>query len=276
MRNKAAKYGIALVAIIIFAACSKVPKHILSEKDMQKVMTDMMMAESMIGTDYQSYRGDTVKLALYESVFAKHRISRELYDSSLVWYGQNLDIYMKVYDRVLTDINKMIADLGDVQADAAPTSNSDSINIWPRRSSLILQPGQPFNGVVFDIKPTSNYSSGSSFVLGLRVWGINKEMSFTPEIRLSAVQPDTIITTNLKIKEDGYYQTIVTTPPTKQIRRVYGYIWMDEKENSYHKIYIDSLNLMKYNYGSPALKLETEQEESETSTSQPAPNDSIP
>jgi len=276
MRNKAAKYGIALLAIIIFAACSKVPKHILSEKDMQKVMTDMMMAESMIGTDYQSYRGDTIKLALYESVFMKHRITRELYDSSLVWYGQNLDVYMKVYDRVLTDINKMIADLGDIQADAVPTSNSDSINIWPRRSSLSLQPGQPFNGVVFDIKPTSSYSSGSSFVLGLRVWGLNKEMSFTPEIRLSAVQPDTIITTNLKITEDGYYQAIVTTPSTKQVRRVYGYIWMDDKENSYHKIYIDSLNLMKYNYGSPALKLETEQEESENSTLPSAPNDSIP
>lgn len=258
MHNKAAKYGIALLAIILFAACSKVPKHILSEKDMQKVMIDMMMAESMLSNNYQTFRGDTTKLALYESVFKKHHISRELYDSSLIWYGQNLDIYMKVYDRALTDINKMIADLGDVQAAAAPTSTSDSVNIWPRRNSLILQPGQPFNGVTFDIKPTSNYSSGSSFVLGLRVWGLNKDMRFTPEIHLSAVQPDTIISTKTKITKDGYYQTILSTSPTQQIRRVYGYIRMDNKEDSYHKIYIDSLSLIKYNYGSPALQITTE------------------
>lgn len=273
MYNKATKYGTALLAIIIFAACSKVPKHILSEKDMQAVMVDMMMAESMAGNNYQSFRGDTVKLALYESVFNKHRIDRALYDSSLVWYGENLDIYMKVYDRALTDINRMIADLGDVQADAIPTSNSDSINIWPRRSSLVLQPGVPFNGVVFDIKPTSNYSSGSSFVLGLRVWGLNKDMRFTPEIRLNAVQADTIITANTKITEDGYYQTIIRTPATQRTQRVYGYIRMDNKENSYHKIYIDSLSLMKYNYGSPALPDETKADSTIVS---PAPTDSIP
>ena len=68
---------------------------------MQGVLTDMLLAEAMVNVDYNTYKSDTMKLALYESVFRKHDITQAVYDSSLVWYGRNLDIYMEVYNRVL-------------------------------------------------------------------------------------------------------------------------------------------------------------------------------
>ena len=176
----------ALLATTLLAACSKVPDGILSEKKMQGVLTDMLLAEAMVNVDYNTYKSDTMKLALYESVFRKHDITQAVYDSSLVWYGRNLDIYMEVYNRVLADLNKRINNLGDVQADAAPVSNRDSVDIWPRRSYLVLSPTSVFNGVTFDIRPETNYSSGSSFVLGVRVWGLNNKMAYKPEVRLSA------------------------------------------------------------------------------------------
>ena len=76
------------------SACSKVPDGILSEKQMQHVLKDMLVAESMIGVDYEHYKTDTSKVALYESVFRKHGIDQMMYDSSLIWYGRNLDIYI--------------------------------------------------------------------------------------------------------------------------------------------------------------------------------------
>lgn len=258
MRNNARKYYFLLGIILLITSCSKVPKDIISEKEMQKILVDMMVAESMINTNVNTFREDTTRLALYESIFEKHNITRALYDSSLVWYGQNLDIFMKVYDRVVVDIDRMILNLGDIQADAAPVSNSDSINIWPRRPSLTLQPNSVFNGTTFDIKPPTSYSSGSSFVLGLKVWGLTDQMAFTPEVRLSAVHNDTIITTKANLSENGDYQIIVRTHPTKPIRRVFGYIWMNNAQNDYFKIYVDDISLMKYNYGSPALKLESD------------------
>ncbi len=60
----------------------------------------MLLAEAMVNVDYNTYKSDTMKLALYESVFRKHDITQAVYDSSLVWYGRNLDIYMEVYNRV--------------------------------------------------------------------------------------------------------------------------------------------------------------------------------
>ena len=243
----------ALLATTLLAACSKVPDGILSEKKMQGVLTDMLLAEAMVNVDYNTYKSDTMKLALYESVFRKHDITQAVYDSSLVWYGRNLDIYMEVYNRVLADLNKRINNLGDVQADAAPVSNRDSVDIWPRRSYLVLSPTSVFNGVTFDIRPETNYSSGSSFVLGMRVWGLNNKMAYKPEVRLSADQGDTTLTVNSKITKDGYHETILKTIPTKKVKRVFGYIRMDNMDTTYYKVYI--VSLMKYNYGKELAEL---------------------
>lgn len=250
MRNKLRRYSVALFVTALLVSCSKVPDDILSEKQMQSILVDMQLAEALIGADYQNYKEDGQKDALYQSVFLKHKTTQAVYDSSLVWYGRNLDIYMQVYDRVLADLNKRQEDLGDVQADAAPNSKQDSIDIWPRLAYLTLEPKALYNGVTFDIRPETNYSSGSSFVLGMHVWGLNQQMKNKPEISISADHGDTIITVNNEILRDGYYEAVLKTVPTKQIKRVYGYIRLDNRDSSsYYKVYVDSLNLMKYNYG---------------------------
>ena len=250
MPNKLHRYGIVLmIGTLLATACSKVPDGILSEKKMQAVQVDMQLAEAMISINNKDFPDNAHKEALYRSIFRKHKITEAQYDSSLVWYGGNLDIYMKVYDRILADLDKRQKDLGDVQAVALPSSKSDSIDIWPRRKYLELEPKALFNGVVFEIKPEMNYSSGSSFVLGMNVWGLNDSMRNRPEIRLSVDQGDTILTVNEKVMRDGYHETILKSMPTKQVRRVYGHIFMNNNDSSYYKVFVDSLNLMKYNYG---------------------------
>ena len=61
----------AVVCGILFglSACSNVTDGILSEKQMQQVLKDMLVAESMISVDYEHYKTDTSIVALYESVF---------------------------------------------------------------------------------------------------------------------------------------------------------------------------------------------------------------
>lgn len=244
------KYSIAFLVLFLLTTCSKVPDHILSEKKMQDVMTDMHLAEAIISSDYRKYDNDSIKKVLYKSVFAKYEITQAAYDSSLVWYARNLDIYLKVYDRAKIEIENKIKDLGDVQAKAAPSSNQDSIDVWPRRTSLELTPKALFNGVVFDISPDVSYSSGSSFVLGMKVWGLKKGSRNYPEVRISADQGDTIITVNQTIKKDGYQEITLKSLATKQVKQVYGYIRLDNSDSTYYKVYLDSINLMKYNYGS--------------------------
>jgi hypothetical protein len=259
MRKSLYKYGLTSVAAtLLLIACSKVPDNILSEKKMRDVMIDVYLAESLIETDRAAYPDTVRKAALFESVFRKHNITEAVYDSSIVWYSKNMDIYMLVLDMALADINTRIRDMGDVQASAAPNTNQDSVNIWPRRDFLVLHPAALFNGVTFDIRPDRVYSSGSSFVLGMRVWGLRDDMRYSPEIRMTIDQNDTVLYVNKRIMKDGYHEVILKGVPTKQIRRVYGYIRMDNTAKDYYKVYVESLNLMKYNYGSPAMPAQTD------------------
>ena len=236
-----------LITLVLLMSCSKVPDEILSEKEMQRVMTDMLMAESLIGIDYNTYKNDTIKAALYASVFKKHGIDKAMYDSSLVWYGKNLDIYMKVYERVLADVNKQIVALGDVQVDATPASNRDSVNIWPRRAFLTFSPTAAFNGQTFDIHPSINFPSGSRFVFGMRFWGLTKGQKTL--VRLAAEQGDTTIVIDRTFEKDGYHEIALSSVSTKRVKRVYGYIRLNSADSAYYKVYVDSLSLMRYNYG---------------------------
>ena len=258
MQTRLYKYSvIALWTMTAWAAsCSKVPSGILPEKKMKDVFIDMQLAENIINTNYQAYADSSHKGALYQAVFRKHNITQAVYDSSLVWYGKNLDILMRIYDLALNEINEQIRDLGDVQANAAPSANQDSVNIWPRRDYLTLQPEALFNGTVFDIRPEKEYMSGSIFVLSMHIWGISPQMRHTPEVRISAELTDTTLVINKKIINDGPQEIILRTLPARRTQRVYGYIRMDKAGAAYHKIYIDSLRLIRYNYGSAALATE--------------------
>ncbi|MDR1259093.1 MAG: DUF4296 domain-containing protein [Tannerellaceae bacterium] len=254
MRNRLYKYSFVIFLAAAAMSCSKVPKGILPEKKMKDVLIDMQLAENIINEDYKTYPDSARKIALYQSVFRKHNITQAVYDSSLVWYGQNLDMLITVYDLALNDVNKDIRELGDIPASASLSDDQDSSNIWPRRSYLTFQPEALFNGTTFDVEPEREYLTGSVFVLSMHVWGITQQMRYTPEVRIAAETPDTTLIVNEKITQDGYREIILRTPAVRRTRRIYGHIRMDNTDRNYYKVFINNLRLTRYNYGSVALK----------------------
>ena len=217
----------------------------------------MQIAEAIVETDNETYVTSDKRQIVYDAVFAKHNITQADYDSSLVWYGKHMDLYMSIHKLVLKDVNEKIDALGDIKPNplSGEMSAKDSIDIWIYNRSFTFKPERIFNSLTFDIKPQKAYSSGSSYVLGVSAWGIKTELKHKPKIHISAVMADTIVSANKEISEDGYHEIILKTIATKQIQRVYGYITMNNTEASYHQIYLDEINLMKYNYGSKALSV---------------------
>ena len=244
-----------LMLICVVASCSRVPKNIISEKKMRTVLYDMQIAEAFVETKNEDFATSDARQVVYDAVFSKHNITQAEYDSSLIWYGKNMDLYMNIYKLVLRDLNKNIELLGDIKPDplSGDASTKDSIDIWIYSRSYSFKPERVFNTLSFDISPNVPYSQGSSYVLGVSVWGVSPHMKHKPKIHLSAVHADTIISVNKELSGDGYYETVIKTVATKQVKKIYGYITVNNADASYHRIYIDDINLMKYNYGSKAL-----------------------
>ena len=237
-----------ITLICIAASCSRVPKHIISERKMRVVLYDMLIAEAMVETMPTYYSTSDEKQTIYDAVFAKHKISQAEYDSTLMWYGKNMDLYMAIYKLVLKDIDKSIAALGDIKPNpiSGDLSGYDSIDIWIFKRYDVFKPWQVFNTLLFDILPQQPYSPGSSYVFGLSVWGIPSVLKYKPKIHISAVQADTIISTTKEISGDGYHEAIIRTLSTTNVTRIYGYILMNEAEATYHRIYLNDIRLMKY------------------------------
>ena len=254
INNQLRIYSIIML-ICVVASCSRVPKHILSEKKMRTILYDMQVAEALVETNSETYGTSDKRQAVYNGVFLKHNITQAEYDSSLIWYGQHMDLYMRIYKLVLKDVNESIAALGDIKPDplSGDVSAKDSVDIWLYSRSHIFKPERAFNTLIFDIAPQKPYSSGSSYVFGMSVWGVSAHLKHKPRIHLSAVHADTIIFINEEITGDGYNEAVLRTIATKQVKRVYGYIQVNDINASYHRIYLDNIQLMKYNYGSKAL-----------------------
>ena len=244
--------GISFILFLCMAACSRAPRGIISERKMQKLLTDMHLADAIISSDPYNFQNDEDKKALYQSVFEKHRVTEAVYDSSLVWYGKNLDVYMQVYNMALIDVKKKIEETVVVKPEMVITGNEEIVNIWSIGRYHSFYPFSLSNSLIFNFKPEEDYSSGSIFVLGLQVMGLISGMQSPVEVHLRAEQNDTTIIMKNSITSDGYHEMILRTLAIQRVKRVYGYIRFNENVVPYHKIYLNDLSMMKYRYGSEA------------------------
>lgn len=106
MNRKSLLYLLVVVASgILFSYCSR-PKEVLDRKEMEKLMYDVYIAEAMIDNDYSTFDTPQKKEALIHEVFKKHRTTQAQWDTSLSWYSDRIDIYLKMNDSVKSRIQR--------------------------------------------------------------------------------------------------------------------------------------------------------------------------
>lgn len=245
MLSRLYRCGLFFLFAVGIIACTTRPSGVMSQKKMAKVQEDMQIAEALINNNSNDYMDSTQRKALFLGVFKKYKITEAEYDSSLVWYGANVDVYAKVLERVSNDLKKKI-DQND-KLESVKSTSGDTVDIWKGRRLLTLKSKQPFNGIVFNIDSMMDNSSNSLFVLNIGVWGMNRDLMQKPQIRLCAVQTDTVLVAVDSIMHDGIKKVSLRALPDRgSVRRVYGIIMMGKADSlKYNTIYLDSLNLYK-------------------------------
>lgn len=124
-----------LLCLLIVAGCQRRPDHVLAEKDMVSLMIDLQLAESYTDMEYSGIDLPTYRRQLAESVLMAHNVSREELDSTLSWYGRNLDEYSKLYEKVDKGMaekkERLLAADGD-----APAVQGDFL--WPYTENGVI------------------------------------------------------------------------------------------------------------------------------------------
>ena len=254
----------------------------MSVNEMADLIVDLQLAEAYIDSHLDEYPGDSSKLVLKQSIFKKHGITQQDYDSSLVWYAHNMEDYTKAYDKAIGKLKERYDKLdksgkggtdmpGELIAgpehgpthDAAPRtpnhgkhlkrlttdSKSDSVDLWQGRRHYTLTQGAQRGFITFDVAPDGNKQAGDRYQLAYKLLRCGNE--FKVCLSVDYTDGGTAQITR-GTNSDGWVAIDLQSDTSRQVRRVYGYVSYDMKRG--HCAYVDSLMLMrtrlnKSNYG---------------------------
>jgi len=101
--------GLLTLALCFGVSCKNTsspskPSNILSEETFTNLLVDFCLAESAANTNINA-----VAAAQFDSAYAfnpliERGIRKEQYDSTLLYYSENTDLYKKIYDDVLAQL----------------------------------------------------------------------------------------------------------------------------------------------------------------------------
>ena len=208
---------------LLTAACSRRPKEVLSDKEAASLLADLHIADAYGTYEFNSgggmgvNEGDSARKVLRQSIMKEHGVTEAQLDTTLGWYGHNLDKYEEMYELVLENISakqKEIADHHGAEEAALPT-------LWPYPSKLRLSgtKERPYL-LTFNI-------SGDKIPKGGRLaWEAKTINSRQPiDIYIAAEYSDgTVGYMSRSLMSSDRQSLTLQTDSTKQVKSAYGYL----------------------------------------------------
>ena len=98
---KITRVNIVCCMLLCLAMVGCRPRGVLSNREMRNVLYDLHRADGAIQVAGYNYSHDQEVAGYYKNVLDKHGITQAQFDSSLVWYTNNPQIFNKIYPKVM-------------------------------------------------------------------------------------------------------------------------------------------------------------------------------
>ncbi|NDW12922.1 DUF4296 domain-containing protein [Bacteroides sp. 214] len=230
MKKPQTKYlPIFFLFLFTLTACKvQRPRAVLSESKMEEVLYDYHMAKSM--SDNLMYNENYKKKLYIEFVFKKHGITEAKFDSSLVWYTRNPEIFGTLYAKVTTrlkaeqeNVNNLIAIRDNKPKETMP---GDSIDMWIWEKLYRLSGDPLANKLTFTLSSDTNFYARDTLVWSVNHTFINVLDSLEYAIMAMTVQYKDSLVSEVRRVVDSGRQTIVLQSDTfGNIKEVNGFVY---------------------------------------------------
>lgn len=188
---------LAFVSLSVIASCIDRPEIVLDEQQLIDVLVDVHRAEGLLELQQQhSSRPDEnerYQKEVIAAVLQKHGVSRVQYDSSLMWYAQNLKLLTRVYGHVderLREEHDMWALQVSEMRDFAASAAGDSIELWSLRQHLTLDPDRLSAFRFWEFPSDSNFVAGDTLHWSFRVQQLIAGQRLVASISLTEAEDD--------------------------------------------------------------------------------------
>lgn len=234
---------IAIAAVVLACvSCDRTPDHVIKPKEMASLLADIHKGEGVVDLQGSRYRNDSVKKALKQSIYMRHGVTQEQVDTSMVWYGHNIDVYKEVYDMVIKQLEEELNN-ADIAADGKSVQVSvvgDSVNVWSELPYRRFSAQSPSDFVRFKLNYDENWEKGDTYSWKLFANNHILPLSWTICADYSDGSTDYI---SSKFYGTGWQELKLYTDTAKILRSVYGSVqYLPSKGET---AYIDSISLTR-------------------------------
>lgn len=227
-----------MMALSCLAGCSTRPDGVLDNEEAASLLADLHIADA-----YGALEGnpaatmsvdasDSARKVLRQSVLAKHGVSEQQLDTTLGWYGHNLDKYEEMYEMVLTKIEEKQKSLreADAKASATPT-------LWPYGVTQRIPGARSGSASVttFDI-PVEKLTKGGRVIWEGKAINLREPMEMFIAVEYTDGSTGYIQRT---LTGEGRQTVTLQTDTGAKPKRAYGYLRVSQRQT----LFLDSVSL---------------------------------
>lgn len=228
---------LTLLLLFILSACVSRPDKVLSDNQMAPVLADMQLAEAYVES-LPGVRANGQSERVIEYILKKHGLTREQFDSTMSWYGKNVDDYYKLCELTEKELQKRKGKIAGASSIEIETSD-----IWPYSRQMFISPLSGAGSFDFDI-PTSAVGKGDRvnmiFKLNNSASGdmlIGVEYDKGPKSYLSKT-----------IRESKRLDLTIQTDSSRNVTRVFGNFLLQDSRRL--PLWLDSIYVKTLPYDS--------------------------
>lgn len=232
---------LAALALLVTVACNRVPDHVIEQEEMAQLLADIHIGESVVELNRGDYESDSLKKRVKQSILLKHGVTQAQLDTSFVWYGNNIEEYMKVYERVIAILEEKIEKSGAASLARVQVSvEGDSVDVWSLARHHSITRNSPSQYITFTVNRDNNWEKGDFYTWNVKL--LNNISPIEWGMAVDYFDGSTDYTYSMATTE-GWNNLKLLSDSTKSMSRVYGYLRFEPKEGE--NIYVDSISLVR-------------------------------
>ena len=229
--------GILFVFILLMSCSDK--GGVLSHDDFVSLLVDIHKGEAYTDINFRDFRMDSARAAYKQSILAKHGITQEEFDTTMVWYGMHIEDYLEVYDDVIAELEKEVAN-SNASLNASLSLIGDSVNTWTESSYYVINKKSPSQFLTFYLEKDENWEPGDSYTWQMKTFNRLSPAKWTMVI---AYEDKTAEYKSEEIADDGWTKMTMVIDSLRTPVALYGYAEFNIHNDEV--IYVDSVSLIR-------------------------------
>lgn len=242
-----------IMAGVLVSCKPGTPEQFIQPDEMEDILVDVHIARA-VAMENSSDR-ELQRELLLDAVFRKHGVTREHFDSSLVYYYTRADRFDDIYSRVSSRLEEQAMALGATEGEIGKFSSlnasGDTANIWPSSSMLVMLPAPPYNRVDFVLEADSTYQIGDTFLLQFMADFVYQSGTKDCQIYVAIEMADTTVARQMRCTYSGLNQLRIESLPKKEIKVIRGFLYLAgsaESSSSQRLLFVNNIQFIRFHH----------------------------